>query len=481
MRLRNLAAGCALLGFVISCSEPEEILAGERYDARAPIDETMSKLSAAEVEAYRESQRERGFFERLGDTLANSITNPFRDEEPPERNIPQDNRVLPIALPAPKDYAEWTHANGNPRHSLANPDLQYDIRRAWAAAIGAGNSKKHRITATPIVADGRIFTIDSQSELVATSPGGRRLWSLSLVPAGEQSIEASGGGMAYGSGTLLVTSGYGNLHAINPADGRLLWTQSLGAAPYAAPTVSGGIAYAVTQDAEAWAIDINDGRLLWNTLSTSSPASLSGGASPAVAGRFAVIPFPGGELAGFDLRTGARVWSAGVAGSQPFEARTAFAGITGDPVIDGNVVYAGSLTGATVALNLADGTEIWRSSHGSYNPVWTDGGALFLVSDRALLVRLDSRTGERVWSVPLPDFKDPGARDRAEVFAHFGPVLAGDRLIIASSDGRIRSFDPRSGRLMRSDAIPSGATTAPIVVNGTMYVVSAEGVLHAYR
>jgi outer membrane protein assembly factor BamB len=72
-------------------------------------------------------------------------------------------------------------------------------------------------------------------------------------------------------------------------------------------------------------------------------------------------------------------------------------------------------------------------------------------------------------------------RRRDAAFANHGPVLAGGRLIVASSDGFLRSFDPASGDLVSQTEIRGGATTRPVVANGTLYVVSTNGVLHAYR
>lgn len=55
------------------------------------------------------------------------------------------------------------------------------------------------------------------------------------------------------------------------------------------------------------------------------------------------------------------------------------------------------------------------------------------------------------------------------------------RLFVASSDGVLRAFDPRSGGLVGQAAIPGGAATAPVVSGGTLYVTGQDGHLHAYR
>ena len=87
-----------------------------------------------------------------------------------------------------------------------------------------------------------------------------------------------------------------------------------------------------------------------------------------------------------------------------------------------------------------------------------------------------------IWRVDLPKFVDTGRiRKRRTVFAHYGPILAGGRLIVASSDGQLRSFSPTSGALIGAVPIPGGAATNPVVAGNTLYVVTKAGQLVAFR
>ena len=72
-------------------------------------------------------------------------------------------------------------------------------------------------------------------------------------------------------------------------------------------------------------------------------------------------------------------------------------------------------------------------------------------------------------------------RRQKRVFAHYGPVLAGGRLIVTSSDGVIRQFDPASGALLGQIELPGGAASGPVVAGETLYVLSKNGQLHAFR
>ncbi|WP_425090547.1 PQQ-binding-like beta-propeller repeat protein [Tropicimonas sp. S265A] len=440
-RWTQLLAALTVTALVAACGEDEIILPGERLDVRAPLD------PEAEV------------------------------PEPADRTP----REVALSLPSQVNHQSWSHTNGSVQHRIQHPALGTNPQRIWSADIGAGSDRKRRITATPVAADGRIFTLDALARVSAVSTSGAVLWTRDLTPPREQSEEASGGGLAVVDGTLYVTSAFGFLTAFDAATGDIRWQQKLDAAATAPPTVSGGIAYLVGRDSVAWAIDTRNGRVLWSLPGTPSGTGYVGGGAPALTDRLAILPFPSAEITGVLRQSGIGVWGGAVSGQRLGRAYAAFSDITGDPVIVGNTIYAGNASGRTAAINAANGDRIWTADEGATSPVWPVGNTLFLVSDLNELVRLDSRTGEVVWAVPLPKFVDEKVRRRKSIYAHYGPVLAGGRLWVASNDEVLRGFSPSSGALTAQIELPGGAASAPIVVNQTLYVVSQDGELHAYR
>ena len=63
----------------------------------------------------------------------------------------------------------------------------------------------------------------------------------------------------------------------------------------------------------------------------------------------------------------------------------------------------------------------------------------------------------------------------------YGPVLAGDKLILASSHGLMAYVSPYSGRVIGIEKLGGAAVTSPIVVNNTLLVLNENGRLIAYR
>lgn len=386
-----------------------------------------------------------------------------------------------IALPAQRGNADWTQRGGNAEHLPGHVALGAGTSRIWTANIGQGNDRRHRITADPVVAAGMVFTLDSHSGVTATSVAGGRVWSSNVAPPTETGASASGGGLAYEAGRVFVTTGYGELVALDATTGGVLWRQRVNVAVGSGPAVRNGVVYVAARNSTGWAVRASDGRVLWQASGNTSSSGVMGVASPAVSGNTVVFPFPSGQLLAADTESGLTNWTAQVAGLRVGRAIGNIRDVTGDPVIAGGTVYAGTSSGRINSIELATGLENWSARDGANSPVVPVGGSIFAVNDEASLVRIDAATGGEIWTVELPYFTDTRTRRQDSIYAHYGPILAGGRLIVASSDGVLRMFDPSTGALVGQGQIPGGAAAAPVVAGQTLYVVSRSGQLHAFR
>jgi outer membrane protein assembly factor BamB len=150
-------------------------------------------------------------------------------------------------------------------------------------------------------------------------------------------------------------------------------------------------------------------------------------------------------------------------------------------VVSGGAIYVGTQAGRTGAFREDTGETIWTAEEGEVNPPLVVGGSVFMVNDEDKLVRLDAGTGARIWAEPMPYFTATKPKKYAEINTHFGPVLAGGHLVTVSSDGLLRQFDPASGTVVGSVAVPGGAAADPALAGGMMFVVTGNGQLLAFR
>lgn len=400
---------------------------------------------------------------------------------------PQDqivNQALPISLPAQQANADWTHRSGSAQHKVTHPALSTAPQLLFSANVGEGDSLRARITADPVVMGGVIYTLDARAVVTATGANGVTIWSRNLTPGSDGANDASGGGIAASGGRVFVTTGFGEVTMLDATTGGEIWTQDLDAPGASAPTVFGDLVYVVGRDGTGWALELENGRIRWQVFATPELGVFAGGAGVAVNNDIAIFPFASGEVIATFRQGGLRRWSSVVSGARLGSAAATIGDIAGDPVIDGNRVYSGNFAGQIVALDISNGDRIWTASDGAISPVWPSGNSVFAINDINQLVRLSKADGSATWRVQLPGLVESSSgffRQSNEVVAHYGPVLAGGRLVVASSDGLIRQFDPVSGNLVGSFEIPGGAASNPVVAGQTLYVVSKTGQLHAFR
>ncbi|KIN71849.1 PQQ enzyme repeat family protein [Sulfitobacter guttiformis KCTC 32187] len=429
--------------FLAACSEPDVILPGQRENIRSVLQD--------------QSQ--------------------FEEEQAAFTG----NTSRAISLPAAQANADWSQTAGSPANRISHPALGGALTLAWAADIGEGDSRKHRITADPVVAGGRIFTLDAQSIVTATSSTGATLWQIDLRPARDQAGDATGGGLVVSGDTVYVSIGFGVLAAVDTATGAVRWTQQLDASGSGTPTVAGDLVYVTAGDNTGWAVNRADGAVEWQIGSTGDTNNVLGAPAPAVTEDLAIFAFGSGEVQAVFRRGGLNRWDASVLGKRPGRAMSNVSDVTSAPVVSGDRVYVGNQSGRIAALDLASGSRLWSASDGAIGPVWPVGGSLFAVTDLNELVRLDAADGSKIWGVELPNFVQRKPKKQSRVVAHYGPILAGGRVIIASGDGVLRSYDPSNGALVATAEIPGGATSAPVVAGRVLYVVSKNGRLLAYR
>ena len=395
--------------------------------------------------------------------------------------VAPENISKSVGLGAAIPFTSWTHRNGNAAHSVAMPIWTKAPELLFAIDIGEGDSRRARITADPVIANSVVYTLDARARVTATGTGGGAIWTADVTPGADNASDASGGGLAYGDGTLFVTTGFGEITALDAASGQEIWTQDLDAPGTAAPTVFDGLVYVVARNGTAWALNADTGRIAWQLDATATIASFGGGAGVAVNKDIAIFPFPSGEIIGTFPKGGLRRWSNVISGERLGRVSGLINDISSDPVISGNRAYVGNLGGQLAALSLADGERIWTAAEGALGPVWPAGNAVFFVNDLNELVRLDAADGGSVWRVQLPQTGEKKFGRKPVTFAHYGPILAGGRLVVTSTDGKLRMFDPASGASVGTLDIPGGAATAPAVANGALFVVSKEGQLLSFR
>ena len=193
---------------------------------------------------------------------------------------------------------------------------------------------------------------------------------------------------------------------------KLLWkVEGLGTG-YSTPSVVGGIVYLMGTKGDndvVFAVNAKTHKVMWSTI--VGEATKGGGypgarATPTIDGSKLYTLGSGGSLVCLDTKKGKKVWSTNL--------RKDFGGVTGSwdyaesPLIDGDVcvVSPGGKGTAMVALNKANGKEIWRSNapdagvaaYASAIVADFNGKKQYIQFMSKSLFAVDAETGKQLWS-----------------------------------------------------------------------------------
>ncbi|MCW0233790.1 MAG: PQQ-like beta-propeller repeat protein [Ferrovibrio sp.] len=388
----------------------------------------------------------------------------------------------PVALPKPWRNPEWPQAGGYPSHAMQHLELPDRLRTAWTADLGAEADDEQKILAQPVIAGGRVFAMDAAAQVSAfDAASGRRLWRVNLTPRREET-GATGGGLAWHADKLFVATGYGDVIALEPSTGRAFWATQLKQPIRGAPTAEGGRVFVVTYDNQLHALDTERGTELWLHTGVAEQAGFLGAANPASEGNTVVVPYSSGEILALRADTGVVAWGEQlVRSSGRISQAGALNDINGRPVIDRGRVYAVSQSGRFIAIDLRTGERVWERVIASIQTPWVAGDFIYAITIDAEIICLSRRDGKVKWIRQLRRYLDPKAKTNKGVITWWGPVLAGDRLLVASTDERMLSISPYTGDLIGQIELSDKAAQPPVVADGTVYIVTEDARLTALR
>lgn len=388
--------------------------------------------------------------------------------------------ALPLNLPDPTVNADWAQSGGNPTKSMGHLALGTHLARAFSIQAGRGNSPAARLAAAPIVAGGRIYSIDTLGTVRAfDTRNGAQLWA-SQTPTqrgGQSSI--FGGGIADDSGRIYATNGLGFVAALDERNGGIVWKVKPGGPLRGAPTVANGSVYVISQDNQIFSLKEADGSTNWTESATLEVAGVFGAASPAVGQGTVIAGFSSGELNAYRYENGRAVWSDSLQRTSIRTSVSSLNDIDADPVIDSGQVIAVGQGGRMVALDLITGQRQWEINIAGIDTPWVVGDWIFVATDDAKLLCVNRQSGKIRWLTQLPRFAKTKAK-KGEI-DYSGPVLAGGRLIVVGTNGALISADPSTGAIQAQTNVGAGISVSPVVANSTLYILDNRGRLNAFR
>ncbi len=266
---------------------------------------------------------------------------------------------------------------------------------------------------------------------------------------------------------LYAASADGEVYAVQSENGKVLWQAELEDRIFAGVGGDNDRLYLTTRDAELLALSREDGSELWRV---SLPTEVL--ATPQSNGRLVVAQTTDGRVLAFDANSGEKIWQYD--GVVPVLSMRAAAA----PLVGGDVVIASFANGKLVALSAEAGQPLWQYEVGepqgrtelerlvdiTGQPLVIDS-AILVVGYQGKLALVDIRTGQEIWS--------------RKASSLYSPMIGDGNIYLASANGEVvalRGSDRRE--LWVQDRLAWRQLTQPMVVDDYLVTGDFEGYLH---
>ena len=255
----------------------------------------------------------------------------------------------------------WNQSGKTSTHSPGNLYLNENPKLVWKARVGDGDNSYNKLFAQLVSENELIFSLDSEGTIFSLNINtGKKLWKKTIIPS-EESINSNiDGGLAISDGILIAATSYGEVIALKSEDGSILWKNYIGRPVQGPPTISENMIFQMTVNNDLIVIDLQTGKELWRYSGPYESAILNGASASAVEGNIAIFPSNTGELYAFNKNMGTIIWQTELSLHGGISTTKNLNDIDSGPVIDDNLIFAGTYEGPFWCCRLFD----WSSNMG---------------------------------------------------------------------------------------------------------------------
>ena len=189
--------------------------------------------------------------------------------------------------------------------------------------------------------------------------------------------------------------------------------------------------------------------------------------------------FSSGELVALRVQNGGVLWQDSLSSSARLTPLASLNDIAGGPAIADGYAIASAQSGVMTAFDLRNGQRVWTQPAGMLGIPLITADVVFAVTTEGQIAAMSKIDGNVLWLTQLRQYKNEKKRKDRIVWT--GPILAGNRLLLASSQGDVITVDPRSGSILNETDIGDSVFVPPVIANETVYLLTDNANLVALK
>ena len=375
--------------------------------------------------------------------------------------------VKNVNLTVPKTNSSWLMSGMNPQNFLGNIYLSGIENNFLKKKIGKNKFSISKSISSPVISNNNIIFSDNAGTIFNIDQRGKVNWKKNIYKKIYKKIFKNLTFSIY-KDKIYVADNIGFIYAISLASGKLIWIKNHGIPLKSNVKVFNNRIFLINQDSRLLCLDIDEGSKIWDVRSVSSfiKSQQSLALSISKEGDIVILN-SSGDLVKIKSNNGRIYWSLNTTGSL-LTHDTDFFKSSDIITVDKDIIFATS--SSIFSFDLDSGYLNWKKDIGSKNTPIIDGNNVFLVSDNGYFVNLDRQTGKIIWSTNILKV----LKKKKQKTYITGFIMGSGKIYAVSLNGYLIVCSAVSGNVEYSKKIGDTITTAPIISDGSLYILTEK-------
>lgn len=333
------------------------------------------------------------------------------------------------------------------------------VSQVWNTNIG----KLGNIDLTPNVQQNAVTFATENGEIISLhSTTGETLWRTTLK-------DKLAAGVGSDGTTYAVVSINNEVIALR--DGEEQWRYRLPARSYTSPFVAGGRVFILTADRTVFALDADNGALIWSRARESEEPLVLQKSGVLLAVGNTLITGYSGRITALSPDTGSERWDAALTTPRGTNDIERLVDIVGRYSREQNDICAQAFQTTIGCVDANRGVTRWTQRLNGSVGVHGDQEAIFSVENNGRIQAWNRNDGKNLW-----------LSDRLQYRSITAPLLLGRSVIVGDSSGLLHLLSREDGSpLNRFQLNSSGITRAPLVIGNTLIAITDNGSVYGFR
>ena len=386
---------------------------------------------------------------------------------PGNTNLKEIPAIKKINLKEPKKNLSWQMKGLNLQNSIGNIYLPSIKKNFLKKKIGKNKFKLSKITSTPLILNNNIFFADDTGSIFSINQKGKINWKKNIYKKIYKKIYKNLS-LVIDNNKIYVADNIGFIYSINIENGELIWIKNHGIPIKSNIKVFDNKIFLINQDNRLLCLDSKKGSIIWDLRSISPFIKSQNFLSMAISeDGYLVMLSSSGDLVKVNTKNGQMHWSLNVLETNVSYGTDFFK--SSDIVIEDNEIIF-STTSSVFSFDINSAYLRWKKNLNSQNTPIIVSDYLFLVSNNGFFLNLDKNSGKTIWSTNL--LKVLKKKKQNTVITGF--ILGSGKIYATTLNGYLIVSSASSGQVEYFRKIGDKITSAPIISNGALYILTKE-------